>query len=61
MDQYLCDISGWPWQKVPHMCIFLLYHLRQLVLLSLRIILAGFLEYYMWNVDDCLIGHHARW
>src|SRR6266403_4371170 len=61
MGQYLCGISGWPWQKVPHIYIFLLYHLLQVVLLSLRIILGGFLECYVWNVDDCLIGHHARW
>ncbi len=61
MVQYLCGISGWPWQEVPHMFTFLLYHFRQLVLLSPRNILAHFVECYMWNVDDYLIGHHVRW
>jgi WD40 repeat protein len=33
---YLYGILGSPWQQVPHMSIFLLYHLRRLVLLSLE-------------------------
>src|SRR6266702_534271 len=61
MPLCLYCISGWPWQRVLHMCIFLLYHLRRLVLLSLHIIPAPFLESYAWNVGDCLIGRHWRW
>src|SRR6266702_1974405 len=54
-------ILGWPWQRVLHMSLFLLYHLRRLVLWSLHIIPAHSLECYTWNVGDCLIGHHRRW
>ncbi len=43
------------------MSIFLLYHLRRLVLLSLYIIRTHSLECYAWNMGDCLIGHHWRW
>ncbi len=61
MPLCLYGISGWPWQRVLHMSIFLLYRLRQLVLSSLRTIRVHFLESYAWNVDDCLIGRHWRW
>jgi hypothetical protein len=57
---YLYGISGWRWQKVPHISIFPLYHLRRLVLLSPRIIPPHSLGSYMWNADNCLIGHHQR-
>jgi len=43
------------------MSISLLYHLRRLVLLSLHIIPAHFLESYAWIVGDWLIGHHRKW
>src|SRR6266702_2620489 len=61
MPPYLCGISGWPWQRVLHMSIFLLYHLHRLVLWSLHIIPTHFLESYTWNVGNCPIGHHRRW
>src|SRR6266702_3075671 len=57
----LYGILGWPWQRVLRISIFLLCRLRRLVLLSLHIIPAYFLERYAWNVGDCLIGHHRRW
>src|SRR6266702_3106097 len=61
MASSLCGISGWPWQRVLHMSIFLLYHLHRLVLWSLHIIPTHFLESYTWNVGNCPIGHHRRW
>src|SRR6266702_4661894 len=54
-------ISGGPWQRAHHMSIYLLYHLRLLVLLSLHIVLVHFLGSYTWNVGGCLIGHHQSW
>src|SRR6266702_261092 len=44
MPLCLYCISGWPWQRVLHMSIFLLYHLRRHILLSLHFIPAHFLN-----------------
>ena len=55
---YLYGISRSPSQKVHHISIFPLYHLRRPVLSSPHIIPPHFVESYMWNVENCLIGRH---
>src|SRR6266702_4331832 len=63
MPLCLYDISGWPWQRVLHVSIFLHYHLRRLVLSSLHVIPAHFTRGTCAIVSLVIIGisDFKRW